>query len=460
MPAAGVLRSAGGATAPPLEPVHRLPDDAQVTATRAALACLFGPPEERSFAVELWDGTIEHGATAEPRFTLILRHPGSLRRMLFPPNELRASEAFLRGEVDVRGDLEAATGLSDGLAQRFATPRGLARVAGALARIPPGRAAGRAPRRYLGGLSTRLHFRRADRDAVRFHYDLGNEFYRLWLDAQMVYSCAYFHRQQDDLATAQRAKLDYICRKLRLSPGERLLDIGCGWGGLVWHATRHYGVQAVGITLSEHQAEFARARLADSGLADRCRILVRDYRDLPEGETFDKVVSVGMVEHVGRGRLSNYFAQAYRATRQGGLFLSHGIVELRRPPRPSLAAAASRLVWRPGMFIERHVFPGAWLYSPAQVVAEAETAGFETRDVESLREHYALTLRHWLGRLEQRTEEAVAMVGTTTYRAWRLYLAGCARRFAAGQLGLLQALFAKPSRGSAGLPLTRADLYR
>jgi cyclopropane-fatty-acyl-phospholipid synthase len=430
-------------------------------ATRAALAALFGPPEERDFAVRFWDGTVEPaGATAGAAFTLVLRHPGALRRMLVPPSELRAAEAFVNGDVDVDGDLEAATVLGRRLLDRLGSFRSLAWLAPRLLALPAAAGSRSSGRRAQHRLSTGLHTRPGDRRAVRFHYDVGNDFYRLWLDEGMVYSCAYFPTGAESLDTAQHAKLDYICRKLRLRGGERLLDLGCGWGGLLLHAARQYGVEAVGITLSQAQAGLARARIAARGLGSRCRVLVRDYRELSEESGFDKIASVGMFEHVGKVNLPAYFAQAFRLLRPGGLFLNHGIADLRPPISRGPAGWAKRLIWRPGAFIERYIFPGGKLVPPAHALATAEAAGFETRDVESLREHYALTLRSWLRRLEARRAEAAALVGEATCRAWRLYLAGCARQFALGRLGLIQALFAKTDRGRAVLPLSRADLYQ
>jgi cyclopropane-fatty-acyl-phospholipid synthase len=274
----------------------------------------------------------------------------------------------------------------------------------------------------------------------------------------MVYSCAYFDTGEEDIDAAQEAKLDYTCRKLRLKPGESLLDIGCGWGSLVLYAAERYGVKATGITLSEPQATLARARIAEAGLTDRCHIEVQDYRDLPQRAVFDKVVSVGMFEHVGRAKLPTYFSQAYRLTRPGGLFLNHGIIT------PSSRSAPLRVVEMAlsprTSFIEHYVFPDGELVSPADVLCFAEAAGFETRDVESLREHYALTLRRWVRRLEARHEEAAQIAGELAYRVWRLYMAGSARAFAMGRIGIIQALFSKLGEdGLSNLPLTRKDLY-
>jgi cyclopropane-fatty-acyl-phospholipid synthase len=311
----------------------------------------------------------------------------------------------------------------------------------------------------LGHPRGRLHSRRRAAAAVRSHYDVGNEFYALWLDARMVYSCAYFDTGEEDIHVAQEAKLDLICRKLRLEHGETLLDIGCGWGSLVLHAAERYGVRATGITLSERQATFARARIAEAGLADRCRIEVRDYRDLPREAVFDKVVSVGMFEHVGRARLPTYFSQAFRLTRPGGLFLNHGIVTLSSHPVP--LRMLERPLARRTSFIQRYVFPDGELVPPADVLRLAEAAGFETRDLESLREHYAHTLRRWVGRLEEHHDEAARIAGEMTYRIWRLYMSGSARAFARGRIGVIQTLFSRKDRvGRSRLPLTRRDVYQ
>ncbi|MBI4498076.1 MAG: class I SAM-dependent methyltransferase [Chloroflexi bacterium] len=428
------------------------------------LVDLFGPPEGRSFAVRYWDGSIAGPAPGPmPPFTLALRRPGALRRMLLPPSELALAEAYLRDDFDIEGDIEAAAGLAHGLAQRLLSPRTLARLVPRLRALPANdlpREDGnslRGPARFRLGFR---HSRRRDAAAVRYHYDVGNDFYALWLDRRMVYSCAYFPTGAENIHAAQEAKLEYICRKLRLQPGERLLDIGCGWGGLVQYAAERYGVRALGITLSEPQAALARERIAAAGLGDRCRIEVRDYRDLPGEARFDKLVSVGMVEHVGAAKLPTYFAQAHRLLRPGGLFLNHGIVVTTPYPPVGVVGRFMRWLWQPGSFIERYVFPDGELVFPGEMAQRAEAAGFETRDVESLREHYALTLRRWVRRLEARRDQAVQLVGEATYRVWRLYLGAMAREFAAGNIGVIQALLSKPDeRGRSHLPLTRDDLY-
>lgn len=436
----------------------RRPPDAEglaVARARGILAALFGPVSGRTFAVRFWDGTIEAPSLPDgPRFTLVLRHPGALRRMLLPPTNRALGEAYVRDDFDIEGDIESATSLAGPLAARFRSPTACIQLARRLLQLPS-----RGPSRLPAGFraSGMRHARGRDAKAVRFHYDLGNDFFALWLDRRMVYSCAYFENGDAPLDEAQEAKLDLICRKLRLEPGERLLDIGCGWGALIHHATAHYGVEATGITLSEPQAALARDRIAAAGLSERCRVEVCDYRDVPSGKRFDKIASVGMVEHVGQATLPVYYRAVSRLLEPGGLFLNHGIVSLAQQiPGGRLARKARR--W--ASFIERYVFPDAELVPPAALIAPAEAAGFETRDVESLREHYALTLRHWVRRLEERQDVAVALVGEPAYRVWRLYMAGSAHVFASGRVGIVQVLFAKADgSGQARLPLTRGDLY-
>lgn len=292
-----------------------------------------------------------------------------------------------------------------------------------------------------------LHSRRRDRDAVTYHYNQSNDFYSLWLDRRMLYSCAYFQTGDEDIDTAQEQKLDYSCRKLRLQPGERLLDVGCGWGGLILYTAQKFGVQARGITLSEPQAELARARIREAGLENRCEVEVRDYRDLPAIAAYDKIVSVGMFEHVGEQHLPTYFRQAWSLLRAGGVFLNHGI-------------AASATFKRKGpSFLDKYVFPDAGLVPLGTTVSIAEACGFEVRDVESLREHYARTLRLWARRLESHYEQARRLTNDTICRIWRLYLAGCARGFARDRVNIYQVLCSKPEHGDAHLPLTRADWY-
>lgn len=431
----------------------RPPSDRHIARTRAILETLFGPIHLRTFAVRLWDGSLDTPVPGEESpFTLILRHPGALRRMLLPPTQRHLGEAYLNDDFDLEGDPEAGASLADIIRQQTRSPTALLRLTASVLRLPTAAATGR-PDARLGGVR---HTRSRDARAVRRHYDTGNDFYALWLDQRMIYSCAYFLDADDTLDAAQEAKLDLICRKLRLSHGDRLLDIGCGWGALVMHAAAHYGVDATGITLSNPQAAIARERIATAGLGDRCRVEIRDYRDIPALESFNKVSSIGMIEHVGRSRLPVYYRAVNRLLTPGGLFLNHGIVDLEPRARfPRLSAVVRH--WT--SFIDRHVFPDGELVSPAELIAPAESVGLETRDVESLREHYALTLRHWVRRLEAHRATATRLAGERAYRTWRLYMAGSAHAFATGKIGVVQVLFGKPDgAGRLRLPLTRQDL--
>ncbi len=444
---------------------------ATVRHARAVLALLFGPPARRTFNVRLWDGTCEGPAESGGRaqFSVLLKRPGALRRMFLPPSELRLGEAYLRDDFDIVGDVEATAGLTDTVSDRLKSPAMLARLLPHLLALPsddlpPNGALTSGMASPAGdGVArpvARHQHERRDAPAVRFHYDAGNEFFALWLDPAMVYSCAYFPTGEECLEQAQAAKLDLICRKLRLAPGDSLLDIGCGWGGLVIHAARHYGVTATGITLSEQQAGYARDRIAAAGLEARCRIEVRGFGDLPAERRYDKIVSVGMVEHVPARQLSAYFATAARLLRPGGLFLNHGIVYAGLPTYTGHLARAGRRLWGDGAFIDRYVFPGGRLATAGEIVARGEAAGLEVRDLENLREHYARTLRHWVHRLEAAHDEAVQMVGEPSYRVWRMYMAASARAFDLGRMNLLQVLFCRPDTdGRSGVPLTRADIY-
>jgi cyclopropane-fatty-acyl-phospholipid synthase len=395
--------------------------------------------------VRLWDGKI-WGPQKQPRFTLVLKHPGALRAMFLSPSELALGEAYIHDDFDIEGDIEAAFDLAGHLLSREFTLRESFSLGKRLHKLPA--VDHQDIGRQAASLSGAIHSKERDRHAISYHYDLPPEFYALWLDSRMVYSCAYFATEEEDLETAQIRKLDYICRKLRLQPGERLLDIGCGWGGLVMHAAAHYGVEAVGITLSVPQAEVTRQRLRAAGLNDRCRVEVADYRDTNHGQQYDKIVSVGMFEHVGEALLPEYFRRAWDLLRPGGVFLNHGI---------AYSATYRR---RGPSFVDHYVFPDGDILPISTSLRAAELSGFEVRDVESLREHYALTLRHWVRRLEANAEEARRITDDKTYRIWRLYMAGSAHGFRTGRLNLFQALLTKPLRGKSGLPLTREDWYR
>jgi cyclopropane-fatty-acyl-phospholipid synthase len=296
------------------------------------------------------------------------------------------------------------------------------------------------------------HQRRRNRANVAHHYDVSNAFYRLWLDERMVYSCAYFRREDDTLDAAQLAKLDHICRKLRLAPGERLLDIGCGWGGLVFRAAEAYGVHAKGITLSQNQYDHVRAEIDRRGLAGRVEVELLDYLDLPEEPVYDKVASVGMFEHVGVARFPRYFGKIFSVLKPGGFVLNHGITH-----NPLDADALGSGI---GDFVERYVLPGGELTHVSKVMAAMAAAGLEVVDAEALREHYARTLWHWTERLEANGDAARREAGDERYRIWRIYMAGSAHAFDRGWLSLWQLLAGKPMRdGRLPHPLTREYMY-
>jgi cyclopropane-fatty-acyl-phospholipid synthase len=402
----------------------------------------------RDFTIAFWDGSVWPAESDPARFTLIVRHPDALRSMLkVGASDLSVSEAFITGDFDVEGDFKAAMPVANYLISRRWPASTMLRVGALLLRMPRLDRL-RRKSRQPAQLSGEIHSIERDRQAVTYHYDVSNDFYALWLDERMVYSCAYFESADEDLDTAQARKIDYLCRKLRLRPGEGLLDIGCGWGGLVTHAARHYGVNALGITLSKKQAIFANERIERAGLQKKCRVEVRDYRDLNEKESFEKLVSVGMFEHVGESQLPFYFQHAWNQLRPGGVFLNHGIAVHANEPRPA----------GPN-FISRYVFPDGELVPINATLRYAEECGFEVRDVESLREHYTLTLRHWVRRLELQRDKALQVVDESTFRVWRLFLTGSAYGFATGPLNVYQSLLVKPDQGRSGLPLTRADWY-
>lgn len=393
----------------------------------------------------------------DPRFTLVVRDPSVLRQMVLQRSPLLLADAYFRGELDIEGDLYSALDLKDhfeslslSLRDKWALMRDALKLPARTAQdINPSEGlVSRVARRFR-----HRHSRTSDREAISFHYDVSNDFYGLWLDEERVYSCAYFEDERDSLDSAQRNKLEHLCRKLRLRPGERVLDIGCGWGALVRWAAREHGVHVHGITLSRRQLDYARARIRAEGLAGRATVELLDYRELPGRATYDKVVSVGMFEHVGLANLPIYYATVDRVLKPGGLFLNHGITHDEEGWRRTVAT----------QFINRYVFPDGELDCVSNIQLGMERAGFEIHDVEALRPHYALTLRHWVARLEARRELALAHVDEATFRIWRLYMAACALAFEEGSTGVYQVLASKrhtgAKRGAWPVPLTRRDLY-
>src|SRR3954469_2219929 len=449
----------------PLEDSAAPRRDPAVAATVAALDLVFGADAERNYDIRLWDGTVGRG-TREPRadFALNVRRRGALRRMLLPPSELSIVEAFISNDIDIEGNVESAMGLGDVVGTRIQSLAGIMKVIPNVLALPrDDESPALDESRYARSL--RLLTPRARKSTgpeIQFHYDVGNDFYALWLDPSMQYTCAYYRKASDDLATAQINKLDHICRKLRLQPGDRLLDIGCGWGALGMHAAENYGVGATGITLSAAQAVYAQGKITEQGLGDRCKVQMMDFRDLPINARFDKISSVGVTEHVPENQQPAYFARAFHALEPGGLLLNYCEASTRAPCRTNrVAERIGRWLWKRDQFIDKSVFPDAKLVPFASIVRSAESVGFEVRDVESLREHYMITLRAWLRGLEKRRADAIRLVGERTYRVWRLYMSAGAYGFRIGGINIVQTLLSKPAAdGTAGVPLTREDLYR
>ena len=377
--------------------------------------------------LELWNGE-RYQLSESPAVAIKLTSPAAIK-YLKSGTLSGLGEAFVEGYLDVSGGLRDIIRVAEDISSSL-TSESLRK------RLLPGR----------------RHSRKLDSEAIRFHYDVSNEFYQLWLDRNMVYSCAYFRTGQEDIDTAQEQKLDHICRKLQLKPGERLLDIGCGWGALIRHAVANYGVRASGITLSQHQYDYAKARIDAEGLSDRCEVKLLDYRDVPGEACYDKIASVGMFEHVGLKNLPVYFDTVTRLLRENGLFLNHGIT--------SMSPDGLSAPFDAGDFIDRYVFPHSELPHVAEAVAEMSRQSLEVVDVESLRPHYARTLAWWAERLVAKREQAVAHAGEKRYRIWQIYLAGCSHAFDRGWMSIHQILAVRKRKsGPCDLPWTRAYMY-
>jgi len=378
-------------------------------------------------ALELWNGE-RYNLSPSPTVTLRIPSVGAMRYFI-KPNLARLGEAYVEGHLEVTGSIADALRAAEGLARNLGESK-----------------AGRLP-------VLRRHSKQRDAAAIQYHYDVSNDFYGLWLDRNMVYSCAYFKTGDEDIHTAQEQKLDHICRKLQLRPGDRLLDIGCGWGGLVRWAVKHYGVDATGITLSRNQHALASARIRVDGIENRCRVLLQDYRDVPGEGVYDKIASVGMFEHVGLKNLPAYFGVIHRLLKDGGVVMNHGITSI-DPDSRSVGLGA-------GEFVEKYVFPHGELPHASLALREMSAAGLEVMDIETLRLHYAKTLWHWSERLEANLERAKEYAGDKRLRIWRAYLAGCAHAFEQRWVSIHQMLAVKtgdPSRNP--LPWSRDWIYR
>lgn len=395
------------------------------------LLARFQPHFDIPLRLALWNGT-QHDLGADPLVTVQLAGPGALRYFL-PPSLDNLAEGYVNGHFDVLGRAHDVVDVASRLAQVGVPMRG----------------------RFARLFTPLRHDRARDARAIEQHYDVSNDFYRLWLDEAMVYSCAYFPDHAETLAAAQTAKLDHILTKLMLQPGERLLDIGCGWGALALRAAQKFGARVVGVTLSKNQHELACERVRQAGLAGQVEIRLQDYRDIGERDgAFDKITSVGMFEHVGLKHLPSYFAKINALLRDGGLVLNHGITSTDPDSGACPLGAAN--------FIEKYVFPNGELPHVSQVLKDMQSAGLEALDAECLRRHYARTLALWSENYEAQSQAIRAMVSDTTYRVWRVYLAGCAQAFAQNWVSIYQVLACKGGNSEAlnPTPWSRAYMYR
>jgi cyclopropane-fatty-acyl-phospholipid synthase len=393
-------------------------------------------------AVDAYDGSHVGNPDADTR--LVIRSQDALRRIVTSPGELGMARAYVAGDLDLEGSIWDLLALRDRMPEvklDRSVVHDLVRELGGWRHVRP-----LPPPAEEVVLKGRRHSKARDAQAISHHYDVSNAFYRLVLGPSLTYSCAVFASPSDSLEQAQANKYELICRKLGLQPGMRLLDVGCGWGGMVLHAAQHHGVRAVGVTISKRQAELAEKRAAEAGVSGQVEIRLQDYRDVADGP-FDAVSSIGMFEHVGEARLSEYFGNLRRLVADGGRLLNHGI------SRPY--GQGTRLPRR--SFVNRYVFPDGELHEVGRVVTQIQAAGFEVRHVESLREHYALTLRHWVDNLEAAWPQAVAEAGEGRARVWRLYMAGSSLNFEAGRTQIHQVLgTATTDEGDARMPLRPA----
>ena len=401
-----------------------------------------------ALTVRLWSGEEMDFGKGKPECILAFNKAKPFRDLILHADPIRLAEAYFSGTVDIEGSIYPAIELKDYLKSvDLSLDEKLAFLVTAI-RLRDESEGGEGWASWRWTRSLPKYSREMNREAIGFHYDVSNQFYNLWLDKKMIYSCAYFTQEDESLEKAQENKLDLICRKLRLKPGEKLLDIGCGWGALIQWAAQHYGVKAHGITLSRNQYEYAKGKIAENGLEGLVSVELKDYRDIGGEDVYDKVSSVGMFEHVGLKNLPIYFSTVHRLLKPGGLFLNHGITHDEDGWNRSVETD----------FIAKYVFPDGELDWVSNIQRQMEKSLFEIHDVESLRPHYALTLREWVRRLESRHQEALQHVTEGIYRVWRLYMAGCALQFEAGYMGIYQILAAKRVRGKLALPLTRGEL--
>lgn len=406
-------------------------------------------------SVRLWDGSrVALGQSVTSDLTLAFDSPGALSSLARWPSLDRLIRHYAHGDIDIEGGTFLDLGEKLGSAETRRQMRKLNKLT-LLNMARPllfGKGARPGASRGYDGREGAAEDRRTATSQIQFHYDVGNEFYGLFLDEEMTYTCAYFTDWSNTLEQAQVDKLDMICRKLRLKPGERLLDIGSGWGGLVCFAAENYGIRATGVTLSQEQLDYATAKIERLGLQNKVEVRLQNYLDLDE--KFDKISSIGMYEHVGVRNYPEYFSKIRSLLTEDGLFLNHGITRRGKRRRTRFSSRPEQRA------LLKYIFPGGELDDIGNTIQQMEIAGFEVHDVEGWREHYALTTRMWCERLAARKEEAIAIVGPETYRIWIAYLAGCSLAFARGSARIFQTVASKSAKGASPLPPTRADLYQ
>ncbi len=408
------------------------------------------------FGFELWDGSTVPGNYAKDGLRIAVRDEGVIAALVRKPSLDRAVNAYVAGRLDiVNGTIfDLAAKRPEGKINKVVWSLGKWRILNMILKFRFAPVDAPAPLAGIKGDEIARDGKpETNQQNVAYHYDVSNAFYKLFLDPEMVYTCAYFTEWHDDIAKAQADKLDMICRKLRLTPGDKMLDIGCGWGALICHAAQHFGVEATGVTLAGEQAAFAEEKIKRLGLQDRVKIVYQDYT-LMEGQ-FDKISSIGMFEQVGIQNHPTYFQTVNRLLKPGGLYLHHSIH--RRAKKRDKDFKKLKPEYRA---LIRYIFPGGELDHLGMSVANLERFGFEVHDVEAWREHYQRTCRLWFDRLNANRDQAVKEVGEEKTRMWLLYLAGCSLAFGRNAVGICQTLSSKRVRGPAPLPPTRADLYR
>lgn len=426
-------QAVSSSTPAPVAPTFQYSDKASREAVRITLGLLDDIPvlKNGGCSIRLWDGTLYPEGQVRP-CTIALSHPGSLRAMFLKRDSLTLAEAYLLGHFDVEGDIEPMFQIAEDMAGMPLTLAHKLRLAAGLVKLPKLQV--KRPRRWRerAHLSGKPHSIERDKAAVAYHYNVATEFYAAFLDPNMVYSSAVFANEEESLDAAQERKLDEVCQQLKLQPGQKLLDVGCGWGGLLIHAATHYGVDATGITLSPPQAEEANRRIKAAGLEGRCRAVVQDYREVEDWEGFDAISSIEMFEHVGREMLTTYFTQAFKLLKPGGCFLNQGTTVETEDARRRYPA-----------FIKSYIFPDGEVVPIHVSIRASEESGFEVLNVRSLRPHYVQTCAHWVKNMDATRDYAVEIVGEPTWRAWRLYVGVSGHGFRVGRCNCYQTLMRK-----------------